>query len=64
MKSKYLLCDHACPLSEQCARYCPTMDRRRTFHIDPSPYKDGKCSHFEEKEEEDDPLAKDPAELN
>jgi hypothetical protein len=53
MNNNNILCDHKCPLHENCARYLEGIDRSKTFHVDPVPYKDGKCFLFTPLTEDD-----------
>jgi hypothetical protein len=51
--SNSVMCDHKCPLHKKCHRYLPNLDRKTDDHIDPIPYKDGKCGFFVELDIDD-----------
>jgi hypothetical protein len=50
--SNSVMCDHQCPIYEKCQRYLPSLDRKKDDHIDPMPYKGGKCGFFVELDED------------
>jgi hypothetical protein len=47
MPSNNTLCDHKCPKHNDCARYLEGLIRKNTLHLDPLPFKEGKCNFFE-----------------
>jgi hypothetical protein len=55
MAKSYTLCDWDCPLKGTCNRYCPTMDKTKTYHfgVNPYDYKKEKCDWYEEMSEDD-----------
>jgi hypothetical protein len=53
MNNNAISCDHPCPLHESCARYLQGFDRKKIYHVDPMPYKNGKCSLFVALTEDD-----------
>lgn len=54
-RDKIFLCEgvskdgkDVCPLRNNCAFYCPTMDKTKTDHFAWMPYKKGKCDEYEQ----------------
>jgi hypothetical protein len=47
-KKSYTLCDHKCPVHQNCARYLDDMDKTKTNHFAWMPYdkKEKKCGFF------------------
>jgi len=59
-ESPYFYCPGGdCPMKEDCNRYKPVMDKRKTFHYAWPPLKkDGTCQEFDKKDDTDKMLEK------